>query len=100
MEATRTQVPKRKKTIPKALRNRVWVNHCGKNFLGHCFCCQKKLEVLDAWHAAHVIAENRGGKAIESNLRPVCAECNLSMGTTDLHKFKAQFMSNNSCTIL
>jgi 5-methylcytosine-specific restriction endonuclease McrA len=95
-----TPTATRKKAIPKALRNRVWVNQFGKNFFGQCYCCEKKLEVLDAWHAAHAIAEIKGGKTVENNLRAVCAECNLSMGTSDIHQFKSQFTQSSRCTIL
>ena len=35
----------------------------------------------------HVISEFNGGEININNLRPICNECNLSMGTTNMDVF-------------
>lgn len=80
---------KTKKSIPKAVRDQVWVTYVGKKYSGSCFCCNKEINV-NAWHCGHVIAESKGGPTTVENLRPLCSTCNLSMGTTDIKTFKAR----------
>lgn len=96
----------KKKPIPKALRNRVWINAFGRVYFGACYCCEKKLEITQSWHCGHIIAENRGGLTHEDNLRPVCAECNLSLGTQNMDEFRQTFSNSQrglcctSCEIM
>lgn len=77
----------RKKTIPKSLKDKVWKEYNGKKYKGTCYCCQETIEINN-WHAGHVISESSGGETKLSNLRPVCASCNLSMGTQNMKEFK------------
>ena len=84
-----------KKPIPKALRDHVWREYCGRNFDSHCYCCHKKISVQD-WECGHIIAEANGGKTIIENLRPICSTCNKSMGTTDMDEFKKLFSKSDS----
>ena len=36
-----------------------------------------------SFHCGHIIAEAKGGETIVSNLKPICQNCNSSMGTTN-----------------
>tara|TARA_B110000211_G_C14065921_1_gene547635 strand:+ start:1191 stop:1493 length:303 start_codon:yes stop_codon:yes gene_type:complete len=72
----------KKQYIPKALREQVWIKNFGKKFKHKCYirwCCNK-INVFD-YHVGHNIPESKGGKLCLQNLKPICARCNLSMGS-------------------
>lgn len=71
----------KKKKIPKALREALWVQYCGKSFEVKCRTtwCQNQITAYD-FHAGHNIPESRGGPTTLENLVPICSRCNLSMG--------------------
>jgi 5-methylcytosine-specific restriction endonuclease McrA len=77
-------VPKpvyKKSRIPKALREQVWLNHMGPVFEGKCRVtwCSNTITAFD-FQCGHNIPESKGGKTNISNLIPICARCNISMG--------------------
>ena len=83
----------RKAAIPKKLREEVW-NHYNKGkYDANCFVpwCTRKIDVFN-FHVGHDIPESEGGKTEIINLKPICANCNLSMGyrftITDWSKLK------------
>ena len=82
--------PKRKQ-IPKMIRGKVWERYHGTSLNGSCFCCKRELHAFDAWHVGHIKSHANGGSDMPSNLRPVCASCNTSMGTQNMDEFKAQY---------
>lgn len=71
----------RKAKIPRALREQVWVTHNGTRFSAPCSTpwCQNRITAFD-FHVGHNIPESRGGPTILTNLIPLCARCNTSMG--------------------
>lgn len=78
----------KKKTIPKTVRDRVWRQF----FLtldGHCCCCKCPISI-ENFHCGHVVAEKEGGANTIDNLRPICQNCNLSMGTKNMDLFIEQ----------
>ena len=77
-----TNVVTEKATIPKALREQVWVTYAGRVFQRRCLVawCQNTMTVFD-FHVGHDVPESHGGATEISNLRPICARCNLSMGS-------------------
>lgn len=79
----------RKAYIPKAVKMKVWADAFGLN-VGQAPCpvCNSNMVSQMNFHCGHVIAESQGGATTVSNLRPICAPCNLSMGKKDLNKFK------------
>jgi hypothetical protein len=78
---------KKKETIPKPLKNKVWDYYNGReNGIGNCYCCKRIIDSKD-FECGHVKAEAKGGVLILSNLRPICGQCNRSMGTTHMHDF-------------
>jgi 5-methylcytosine-specific restriction endonuclease McrA len=40
-----------------------------------------------------VVPEAKGGPTTVENLRPICAQCNLCMGTSNLEEFKRKFFN-------
>lgn len=72
---------KRKQKIPKAVREQVWLTHMGTVFESKCRVtwCMNKINVFD-FQCGHNIPESRGGETNVSNLIPICARCNNSMG--------------------
>ena len=73
-----------KKSIPKALKEQVWLKHIGPKFKSKCpiTWCQNTITCFD-YHTAHVIQECKNGPTVLDNLIPTCSKCNLSMG----HKY-------------
>ena len=67
--------------IPKALRNAVWLNNCGEVFHSKCKVswCKTIMSPFD-FETGHNIPESKGGSTTLNNLRPICAQCNKSMG--------------------
>ncbi len=71
----------RKKTIPKAVREQLWIRDMGKNFQGKCKTswCQTVITLFD-FQCGHNIPESKGGETTLENLVPICSLCNTSMG--------------------
>jgi 5-methylcytosine-specific restriction endonuclease McrA len=80
--ATTSNIVTEKATIPKALREQVWVTYAGRVFQRRCLVpwCQNTMTVFD-FHVGHDVPESHGGATDIGNLRPICARCNLSMGS-------------------
>ena len=74
--------------IPKKIRDMVWQTYNGKVFSSPCYTCGvEMLEAMSSWHAGHVVSDADGGAPSVSNLRPICAGCNLSMKTMHMCLF-------------
>lgn len=86
----------RKKKIPKTLKRAVWDLYIGaEKGTASCLCCEKTTIRQIEFHCGHVVAEAEGGKTNIENLRPICAQCNLSMGKQNLYEFKAKYFEIN-----
>ena len=72
---------RRKKNIPKAIREQVWIKTIGKIYEDECYIhwCKNIINVFD-FHVGHDIPESKGGTLDINNLKPICARCNQSMG--------------------
>lgn len=81
----------KKKTIPKALRDKIWDVNFGDSMKGNCYCCTKQISYKTDYECGHVVAESKGGTTTEDNLKPVCKTCNKSMKTTNMEEFKGLF---------
>ena len=73
---------KKKAPIPRALREQVWLQNVGRQFENKCLVqwCKNTMNVFD-FHVGHNIPESQGGATELKNLKPICARCNLSMGS-------------------
>jgi hypothetical protein len=70
----------KKSTIPKAIREQCWIQIFGETFKEKCYInwCKNDISVFD-FHVGHDKPESEGGTLDISNLKPICARCNLSM---------------------
>ena len=87
----------RKATIPKALREQVWIQVFGRIFEKKCYIkwCQNTINVFD-FHMGHDIPESKGGTLTIDNLKPICARCNLSMSDNYTIKEWNHFKKNDT----
>ncbi len=71
----------RKKPIPAAFREQIWIRDMGRSFEGKCPTpwCQNQITVFD-FQAGHNVPESKGGPTKPENLLPLCSRCNQSMG--------------------
>lgn len=69
-----------KKSIPKALREQVWLRQFGKTFEAKCpiSWCSNTITAFN-FHCGHNQPESKSGKTTLENLIPICSNCNLSM---------------------
>ena len=72
----------RKVTIPRALREQVWLKTIGKKYESKCHIpwCNNIMTVFD-FHVGHNIPESKGGELTIDNLEAICSRCNLSMNS-------------------
>ena len=72
--------PYRKATIPRAVREQVWLKTCGRVYEHKCYVhwCKNKMTAFD-FHVGHDKPESKGGTLDIGNLEAICARCNLSM---------------------
>ena len=70
-----------KETIPKRIRELVWTTYNKDSFNHKCFVtwCDNNINVFN-FQVGHDIPESKGGTLDIDNLKPICGNCNLSMG--------------------
>ena len=84
--------PKKKKAIPAAIKKLVWNTHIGEEVgKTKCLCCKTTDITQMSFNCGHIIAEANGGEVIVSNLKPICQNCNSSMGTQNMNDFMKGF---------
>lgn len=81
-----------KEKIPKAVRTAVWNNFIGnEKGVGKCYVgCGEQIS-QNNFECGHVISEKCGGKVILDNLRPICSNCNKSMGQKNMEDFIVKY---------
>ena len=89
-------ITKTKTTIPKTLKTSIWNMYVGtKHRTAYCICCNDKKIAVENFHAGHIISEHNNGKTNTDNLLPICSQCNLSMGKTNMNEFIEKTYPNN-----
>ena len=87
-DPTNESVKKRKKTISATIKKLVWNTNIGEDIgKSKCVCCKSTDITQMSFNCGHVIAEANGGETIVSNLKPICQNCNSSMGTRNMNEF-------------
>lgn len=72
---------KTKVNIPKSLRSTVWIQYAGPRFETKCWVTWCKTMISPfTFEVGHDIPESKGGATHVKNLRPICTQCNKSMG--------------------
>ena len=91
----------KKKPIPKAVKEQVWIKYCGRRFSKKCYTrwCKNKINVFD-FHVGHDRPESRGGTMDISNLKPLCSRCNHSMSNNYTIKEWNNLHSKKCCCII
>lgn len=77
--------------ISTALRLKVWRNFNQSSLDGKCFSCTSVIH-FERWHCGHIKSHFDGGETTVENLRPICVQCNLKMGTMNLYEY--MFLNN------
>lgn len=71
----------KKKTISATIKKLVWNTNIGEEIgKAKCVCCKSTDITQLSFNCGHIIAEANGGDKIISNLKPICQNCNSSMG--------------------
>jgi hypothetical protein len=82
----------RRKKAPKQIKTLVWNKYIGSDVAeAPCMSCRTAKISNRSFHCGHVIAESKGGDMTINNLRPICADCNGSMGTRSMNEFTKEF---------
>ena len=83
----------KKRAIPSAVKKVVWNTTIGEEIgKSKCYCCKSTDITQMSFHCGHIKPEAKGGKMIVSNLKPICQNCNSSMGTKDMDEFMKSLM--------
>ena len=78
----------KKKTISSTIKKLVWNTNIGEEIgKAKCLCCNSTDITQISFNCGHIIAESNGGETIVSNLKPICQNCNSSMGTKNMNEF-------------
>ena len=80
-------LPYKKMSIPKTVKNCLWINTYGDSRIGKCKICLREDVSLSSFQACHILAEKNGGSCALDNLMVGCALCNSSMGTANALDF-------------
>jgi hypothetical protein len=78
----------KKKPISATIKRLVWNMHIGEEIgKAKCLCCNVTEITQMSFNCGHILAEANGGETFVSNLKPICQNCNSSMGTKNMDDF-------------
>jgi 5-methylcytosine-specific restriction endonuclease McrA len=87
----RPAVQRKKRVIPRSVRDVLWKSHFGTSPNGICKCCAMNPLEYTTFHAGHVVSQKNGGSDELSNLLPLCSPCNLGMGAMNIVSFQKKY---------
>nr|QFG74039.1 MAG: AAA domain protein [Megaviridae environmental sample] len=79
-----------RKHLPKKLRNDVFTNTFGMEFIGKCYVCNEMITAYK-FEVGHIQSVANGGGDNITNLKPICRACNGSMGTKNMEDYKKEY---------
>ena len=88
--------------IPSSLKHNVWTLYIGEKFDGKCEVkwCNNRITPF-TFEAGHNIPFSKGGSTTIDNLRPICSDCNKSMGNRfTIDEFSEQYKSSKEKIIV
>ena len=93
-------VSKMHELIWKELHNKkqeIWKHYIGIS-IGEtkCMCCSLNNINTFNFHNGRIIAKSKGGDMSKENLRPICLQCNLSMGNENMIDFMKRLKYDTS----
>ena len=62
--------------------------------MGECDVCKCEID-SKKFDCGHIVSVKNGGETNETNLLPICATCNKSMGIENLNEFKQKYFKGN-----
>lgn len=80
----------KRKAIPSAVRYQVWRHAFDGKMDGECFSCQCPI-TFENWDCGHIKAHCEGGTDTADNLRPLCRQCNVSMGKENMFEWMKHY---------
>ena len=83
----------KKKRIPRALREQIWIKRNKGKFEVKCPIkwCRNRINCFN-FHSGHNVPSSKGGATNIRNLTPICAKCNLSMSNNyTIKQFSKKF---------
>ncbi len=81
--------------VPSSLKHNIWIIYIGEKFQGKCAVtwCNHKITPF-TFEAGHNIPFSKGGATTIDNLRPICSDCNKSMGNRfTIDEYSQQYQS-------
>jgi hypothetical protein len=81
--------------VPSSLKHNIWILYIGEKFNGKCAVswCNNRITPF-TFEAGHNIPYSKGGSTTIDNLRPICSDCNKSMGNRfTIDEFSEQYKS-------
>lgn len=88
----KVSIKRRKQYIPASIKKQSWDIYIGKELgTAKCYCCKYNVISKNDFHAGHYISEKNGGEVKADNIRPICSDCNLSMGSTNMDVFMEKY---------
>lgn len=83
--------------LPKDVRDQVWDRYVGATkTISKCYCCRWRPITYRDFEVGHNKAVAKGGKDHISNLRPICKQCNRSMGTMSIERYREKYFGNKT----
>lgn len=87
-ECNHRKPSKSKKVVPSTVKRIVWNTYIGENIgKGKCYCCKLTDITQLSFHCGHIVSVINGGSTEIDNLKPICQNCNCSMGTKNMDEF-------------
>ena len=82
----------KKKNIPLNIKRLVWDTYIGID-IGQfvCLCCRLVDIQQSSFHCGHVVSEYNGGQTVVENLRPICQNCNSSIGKKNMNEVMNEY---------
>ena len=88
IENKKNNLTNKKKPISSTIKRLVWNTHIGEEIgKSKCTCCKSTDITQLSFNCGHIISEANGGQIIVSNLKPICQNCNSSMGIKNMNDF-------------
>ncbi len=82
-----------RKSVPLPVKERVWRRDHGSKVDAICPVCYRNRISVFNFQCGHIISFKVGGSDGADNLVAICAPCNQSMGTENLHCFQQRIWS-------